>query len=201
MLPDSLAGFVVPLTWTRTNPSKYCSLSVYWNTSDYSGAGLTRSVFRDHGGMQNRMLDLNWDNPIVQVSSSAPYFRMALINMLGDQCWWEGNKILLATLTFILQDTMTVSFDSTLWPQNNHLAFARKDAVTYIPRLIQTEVPPETTLIADFSAIPEIRGSCLHGSVYRVINRISYLMVLGFWGQLHQHRHKSDPYLQRHRIF
>ncbi|UCB51671.1 MAG: hypothetical protein JSV10_06685, partial [Candidatus Zixiibacteriota bacterium] len=24
---DSLAGFVTPLAWTRTNPTKYCSLS------------------------------------------------------------------------------------------------------------------------------------------------------------------------------
>ncbi|MGB2804373.1 MAG: hypothetical protein WBD64_05705, partial [Candidatus Zixiibacteriota bacterium] len=31
---DSIAGFVIPLTWTRTNPAAFCSLDAYWNTSD-----------------------------------------------------------------------------------------------------------------------------------------------------------------------
>jgi PKD repeat protein len=153
LVQDSLAGFVVPLTWTRTNPSKYCSLLAYWNTSDYSGAGLTRSVFRDHGGMQNRMLDLQWYYHVVQDSTTPPYFRMSLIRIM-EQCWWESNKTLLATLTFKLQDTMTVAFDSTFWPPSSRLAFSRKDGVSYIPRLIQTEVPPDTILTADFSAVP-----------------------------------------------
>jgi PKD repeat protein len=155
LVQDSLAGFVIPLTWTRTNPSKYCSLSAYWNTSDYSGAGLTRSVFRDHGGMPNRMLDLQWSIRIVNVSTSEPYLRLvSIITYPWEQAWFEGNKTLLATLTYKLEDSMTVLFDSTFWPSANRLAFVRIDAVSYIPRLIQTEVPPETTLIADFSAYP-----------------------------------------------
>ncbi|MGB2979840.1 MAG: hypothetical protein WBC77_01155, partial [Candidatus Zixiibacteriota bacterium] len=30
---DSIAGFVIPIGWTRTNPTKYCSLSLYWNAN------------------------------------------------------------------------------------------------------------------------------------------------------------------------
>ena len=45
---DSLAGMVIPLTWTRTNPAKYCSLSAYWNTTSTLPASpdFSRSVFR-----------------------------------------------------------------------------------------------------------------------------------------------------------
>jgi PKD repeat protein len=150
---DSIAAFEIPLTWTRTNQSKYCSLSAYWNTSDYSGAGLSRSVFRDHQGMQNRMLDLQWSTRMVTVSTSPPYLRMMVMQMYaGEQYWWESERTLLATLTFKLQDTMTVSFDSTFFPPNTRLKFARRDAMSYTPRLKQLGTTPD--LIADFSASP-----------------------------------------------
>jgi len=32
---DSIVSFVIPLTWTHSNPTAYCSLSAYWNTSSY----------------------------------------------------------------------------------------------------------------------------------------------------------------------
>lgn len=150
---DSIAGFIIPLTWTHTNTPAYCSLSSFWNTSVYSGSDLSRSVFRDHQGMENRMLDLQWSTRIVNVSTSPPYLRMTALQVYaGDQRWWESKRTLLATLTFKLQDTMTVSFDSTFWPPASRLAFARIDAAVYVPRLKQIESTPD--LIADFSASP-----------------------------------------------
>jgi PKD repeat protein len=149
---DSITGFVIPLTWTHSNPSAYCSLSTYWNTDAYTGWELNRSVFRDHGGMQNRMLDLQWEGgSIIDVSTSPPYFRM-MVTPLFEQRWWEGSNILLATLTFKLEDTMTVHIDSTFWPPGGYFAFARYDAATYVPRLYLPQL--DTTLIADFSADP-----------------------------------------------
>ena len=150
---DSITGFTIPLTWTRTNPSAYCSLSAYWNTDAYVGWELNRSVFRDHGGMENRMLDLQWEFRAVDVSTSAPYFRMAVVPTgPSSQGWWEGNRTLLATLTFKLEDTMTVHFDSTLWPPNNRLSFTRYDAHNYVPRLYPP--PSDTVLIPNFCGDP-----------------------------------------------
>jgi hypothetical protein len=129
---DSIAAFTIPLTWTRTNPSAYCSLSAYWNTDAYFGEALKRSIFRNTW-WANRMLDLQW-HQIVQVSTSPPYFRMALLRE-DDQRWWEGKRTLLATLTFRVQDTMTICIDSAFWPPTTTLEFFRIDAPGYVPRL------------------------------------------------------------------
>jgi len=151
-IQDSISAFAIPLTWTRSNPAAYCSLSAYWNTDAYSGWELNRSIFRDHGGMQNRMLDLQWEGgSIVDVSTSPPYFRMSAFPGF-EQRWWEGNRILLATLTFKLEDTMTVHFDSTFWPPSTHLGFVRYDATNYVPRLYLPQL--DTVLIANFSGDP-----------------------------------------------
>ena len=131
---DSIAGFVIPVSWTRTNPAKYCSLSAWWNTNsvmylfpDFS----TRSVFRHKLNESdpsdtlylNRMGVLGsdfvnpgreWDTRIVEVSTDPPYGRMSIVATGSqDQRWWEGDRVLLATLTFVIEDTMTVCMDSS----------------------------------------------------------------------------------------
>ena len=135
---DSIAGFVIPLTWTRTNPSAYCSLGSYWNTN--SVTDLSRSIFQHivEGAdtlYHNRMADLKWGSRILDLSTNPPHFYMWLLpTQSSDQGWWEGNRILLATLTFKIQDTMQVCIDTTFWPPNSRLAFYRSDTVSYIPR-------------------------------------------------------------------
>jgi hypothetical protein len=53
-----------------------------------------------------------------------------------DACrrWWEGSRVLLATLTFIVSDMMHVYMDSTFWPPGGRLEFTRQDAINYVPR-------------------------------------------------------------------
>ena len=41
---------------------------------------------------------------------------------------------LFATITFRIEDTMTVCLDSTLWPPTARLQWSRADGETYIPR-------------------------------------------------------------------
>jgi hypothetical protein len=150
---DSIAGFVIPLTWTRTNPSAFCSLSAYWNTTstlylypDFS----TRSVFRHIVNpadstdtlMHNRMAHLaddfggrDWDSRIVDVSSDEAYARIsAIATGTQDQGWWEGDRILLLTLTYVVEDSMHICVDSSFWPPTGQLLYTRADAKSYVPR-------------------------------------------------------------------
>ena len=151
---DSIAAFVVPLCFTHSNPSKYCSISAYWNTTstlylapDFS----TRSIFRHivegedtlhHNRMADMAADLSgrdWDTRALKVESDSswwvynggldslfvpPHFWMAL-NATGEQddYWWEGSEVLLATMTFKLEDTMQICLDSCFWPPTGRFEF------------------------------------------------------------------------------
>jgi len=154
---DSIGGFVIPLTWTHTNPTKYCSLTSYNNDLCVGTAcdGLppwVLSIFRhviEDGDtvMHNRMMDLSWkpypygpnkedwDTKILELNEDPTYMHMALATSgSDDHWWWEGDRVLLATLTFRIEDTMHVCLDTTFWPPSGHLKFGRFDAETYVPR-------------------------------------------------------------------
>jgi len=149
---DSIAGFVIPLGWTRTNPAKYCSLDAYWNATStlWVYPDFNRSVFRHlvnlsdptdtllHNRMATMAADFSnrdWDTRIVDVSTDGAYARMSIVATgTDDQRWWESDRVLLATLTYVIEDTMTICIDSTFWPPTNELLWSRADGVTYVPR-------------------------------------------------------------------
>jgi hypothetical protein len=167
---DSIAGFIIPLGYTHSNPSKYCSVSAWWNTDwtlwtapDFS----TRSVFRHmvEGTdtlFHNRMADLaadfsgrDWDQRIVELRSDSswfnyvrypdiedsvflpPHFFLSVIatDPVNDQEWWEGSKVLLATMTFKVEDSMQICMDTCWWPPESHLEWINLDASSKVPRL------------------------------------------------------------------
>ncbi len=149
---DSIAGMVVPLTWTHTNPGAYCSLGAWWNNTNlYPYPYRDRSIFRHITDpvtgdtlIHNRMMTLSedfsgreWDTRILELNShpDSAYMHMALVPTgAPDQRWWEGDRVLLATLTFRIEDTMHVCMDTTLWPPSSRLSFSRSDGQTYVPR-------------------------------------------------------------------
>ncbi|MGB2979727.1 MAG: dockerin type I domain-containing protein [Candidatus Zixiibacteriota bacterium] len=148
-IADSVAGFVIPIAWTHTNPSAFCSASAYWNATSalwvYPDFG--RSIFRHivEGTdtlMHNRMGHLGddfmggeWDTRILELDSDLGYARMsAIATGSQDQLWWEGDRVLFATLTLVIEDTMHVCMDTTFWPPTGEFLFSRADAVTYVPR-------------------------------------------------------------------
>lgn len=146
---DSIAGFGIPLCYSHTNPTQYCSLSAYWNTTTYSGGSSARSIFRDlvrapGDTIFNWMMDLYQQDPSVNwafvtlyvktdPNPDSNYIRLLLAStvqpLMGDV-----NSALLATMTFRVQDTMHVSIDSCFWPPQTSLAFSRMDGITYVPR-------------------------------------------------------------------
>ncbi|MCK4403706.1 MAG: hypothetical protein KAW02_01325 [candidate division Zixibacteria bacterium] len=143
---DSIGGFVIPLAWTRTNPSKYCSVTAYWNnTKLFPSSKRVRSIFRHMeispgDTMFNRMMslseleeDLEWDTFVLNLDDTS-HFWLTMVPMSKGLPWWEGDRTLLATITFRIEDTMHVCIDTTFWPPTSRLTFSRIDGQLYIPR-------------------------------------------------------------------
>jgi len=151
---DSITGFHLPLKWSKLGCADSVVLPTYgnWNNKATNRASATfkRSMFRDlvnpHTGVtdSNRytymMSDLGYEDAwSVNVNFKKP--DSAMISMLapGFGKWWEGKKVLLATLTFLVYqsgscDSTGICLDSTFWPPGTNLAFTRYDAVNYVPR-------------------------------------------------------------------
>ncbi|MCK4404030.1 MAG: T9SS type A sorting domain-containing protein [candidate division Zixibacteria bacterium] len=164
---DSISGFAIPLCYTHTNASKYCSVASYWNnTKLFPSSKRVRSIFRHITDpvsgdtlVHNRMMslsepeeDLEWDTIILNLTSDscwyvyeggvesvfvAPriWFSMAPSGPM-DQLWWEGSKVLLATITFKLEDSMTICIDTCWWPPTSNLIFQYELGVRFAtPRI------------------------------------------------------------------
>jgi hypothetical protein len=146
---DSIEDFYMPLCYTHTNPSEYCSLSGYWNNTKLYGAWppslLERSIFRHiiEGGdtlIHNWMMDLSqqepsypaWSTTFLALNGTSD-FRLILGRVI-QPAFWEGSRVLLATMTFKVQDTTTVCIDSCFWAPSGHIAFSRLDHMIYVPR-------------------------------------------------------------------
>jgi hypothetical protein len=151
---DSLAGFVIPLAFTHSNPTKYCSTSAWWNTTnvlylfpDFS----TRSIFRHivnpsdpsdtiyHNqqgvwGSDLVVTGREWETRILDLSTGTDFRLSVVATGTDDQRWPGGSRKLLATMTFRVEDTMTVCIDSTYWPPTNQFLWSRSDSRTYVPR-------------------------------------------------------------------
>lgn len=145
---DSIAGFVVPLTLTHTNPAAYCSASSWWNSTQmiYLAPDFERSVFRHildgpDTLYANRMAQLEgdfsnrgWDLVILNLEDGSNFWLTLVPTAAENQRWWEGDRVLLATMTLRVEDTMHVCIDSTFWPPASHLSFSRSDGQLYTPR-------------------------------------------------------------------
>jgi len=140
---DSIAAFILPLCYTHTNSSKYCSLTSYWNNIiNYTNPW---SVFRhlviEGDTIHNWMMDEyekgygeEWSGIMLHLDGLSLIWFTLIPSGFEDQRFGEANHVLLATMTFKLEDTTTVCVDSCFWPPAIHYNFSRSDAVTYIPR-------------------------------------------------------------------
>ena len=141
---DSIAAFVLPFCYTHNNSSKYCSLSSYWNQILWGTSQRPRSIFRhlpsnDNPVVRNWMMDQyqagrEWNGITLDLDGSSHFWLFLIPSGVEDQRFGPGSRVLLATMTFKLQDTMMVCVDTCYWPPSAHLAYSRSDAVTYIPR-------------------------------------------------------------------
>ena len=147
---DSLAVFTIPLCYTSSNPSANAILPDTCNTTGlFPWPNLHRSIFRhlDCGGdvitnwmmaLSERLDDSQWDTIILDLVGEGEQTQVFWLCMFptgsADQRFWEGSRVLLATMTFRLEDTTTICIDSCFWPPNSRLGFTRSDAASYVPR-------------------------------------------------------------------
>jgi hypothetical protein len=156
---DSVAAFVVPLVfWHQpegTADSVIFPTWDYWNNDAMSPylPWINRSMFR-HGcsgeDVKNRMLEMveagktawnvytDFEEHSCEGDSGRCSFSVVPMSP-GCQRWWEGSRVLLATLTFHVYmaagaDTTEIGIDSTFWPPQSQLTFTRHDAVVYFPQ-------------------------------------------------------------------
>jgi hypothetical protein len=152
-IQDSLAAIVVPLKFWHVPEG--CADSVIfpfvsqsWNNPDISPyfPWINRSMFRSTCGDSNRLLEMvkvgkaawNVYTDVESHDGDSGHVNLNVVPMsAGCQRWWEGSRVLLATLTFHVYmseacDTTKICFDSTFWEPNN-LTFVRYDAVLYFP--------------------------------------------------------------------
>ncbi len=161
---DSIAAFCIPLRYWHSNPSKYCSLSSSYNQTYPLWINNDRCIFRHLPNSQNPteynwMMSLaeqlqgqEWDFTFVDLGTEVEHFFLVMVPIgEPDQLFWEGSRVLLATMTFQVEDTMTVCVDSAFWPPSDRLAFAREDGETYVPR---------HNLEYCFSVVYSARGDC-----------------------------------------
>jgi len=147
---DSLCGVTIPLCYTHTNPTKYCSVSYDWNNLflyPFPDPLLERSIFRHfispetdtvrHNWMmsQSQLLSgVEWDYRVLFLDDTSHFWLSAMRTGLEDQMLSATSRVLLATITFRTEDTMTICIDSCFWPPTGRLSFIRGDAFSQTPR-------------------------------------------------------------------
>ncbi|NIN00825.1 MAG: hypothetical protein GTO24_22910 [candidate division Zixibacteria bacterium] len=145
---DSISAFVIFLCYQHTNPDKYCSLTNYWNNVSLPPfPGTDRSVFRhfiegEDTLIHNWMMDLSqqdllleWDTRALNLDGTSHFWFALYPTGSEDQRFGEGSRVLLATMTFKVQDTTTICIDSCFAPiPIGPLKFTRSDACSYVPR-------------------------------------------------------------------
>jgi hypothetical protein len=143
---DSIAGMIFVMEYTHTNPSKYCSVTGYWNEISWNPNKLPRSIFRhlimDSDTIHNWMMDRfeaghgeEWSTITLDLDGTNTIWFCLIPSSSKDQRFGDGSHVLLATMTFRLEDTTTICVDTCFWPPEYlGLCFLRSDAVSYIVR-------------------------------------------------------------------
>ncbi|KPK77632.1 MAG: hypothetical protein AMJ89_02095, partial [candidate division Zixibacteria bacterium SM23_73] len=156
---DSIAAFVIPLLFHHQSTGGADSVIFpfepqSWNNPDISPyfPWMDRSMFRHFVDSRtgdivyyNRMLQMvenfhaAWNvytdiDSVASEGDSGHVFLGMPVMSATCQRWGEGERTLLATLTFIITDTMHICIDSPFWPPASNLTFTRHDAAIYFPR-------------------------------------------------------------------
>jgi hypothetical protein len=139
---DSIGTFAMPFCYEQmTNTAKYCSVSGYWNNCylyPYPDYLLQNSIFQHflnpsdptdtlvHNWMMNqsqKMTGEEWDTFILNLDGTSHFWLAMFPTGVEDHLFEAGSRILLATITFRLEDTMTVCLDTCFWPPTSNLCF------------------------------------------------------------------------------
>jgi hypothetical protein len=145
---DSIAGMVIPLCFTSSNAGANVTIPASKNNADvYPWPDLENSIFRHMPSMadpqeHNWMMDLSelwwigpeWDTRILDIGAGDHFWLSIVPTGTPDQRFPGGSRLLTATMTFTVEDSVTICIDTCFWPPTQRLAFSRSDAVTYFPQ-------------------------------------------------------------------
>lgn len=151
---DSVAGMVISLCFYSGNPAANVRVDPNYNRCGagdlYPSPDLDRSIFRHLPGMEDpqirnwmmdlseQQMDLEWHTRILDLGTHNGVLdssRLALVpTRPANQMFCGGSRVLVATMTFTVDDTTTICLDTCFWPPTHGQLFARSDDVTYIPR-------------------------------------------------------------------
>jgi len=165
---DSISGFQIPLSWYAQAyggcnfDSVTCPTDAFWNNTNTSQfvPSFKRSVFRDiedtHSGdtTYNRFARMvnddylpMWETVLnITSSGNAGHVWLSVIAGGSARRWWEGSRVLLATITFlvygmeretcecVIPGGVEICMDTMLWPPTGLLNFCRIDAMCVTPR-------------------------------------------------------------------
>jgi hypothetical protein len=143
---DSIPAMCIALCFTSSNLAANVVLDPSYNGVHlHPSPELNQSIFRHIPSMEspvenNWMMDLaeegsgeEWDSRILDLSQGDNFW-LAINSGPQDPGFPGGRLVLVATMTFTVEDTTTICLDSCWWPPAHGLLFARSDEVTYIPR-------------------------------------------------------------------
>jgi hypothetical protein len=139
---DSISTFVMPFCYEQmTNTAMYCSVSGYWNNSylyPYPDHLLQNSIFRHyinpddsadtlvHNWMMSqsqKMTGEEWNTFILNIDGTSHFWLAMIPSGAEDHLFEAGSRILLMSMTFMVEDTMTVCLDTCFWPPTSNLCF------------------------------------------------------------------------------
>jgi subtilisin family serine protease len=145
---DSIAGFTIPLCYTSSNASANATIpAAKNNTNVYPFPGLDNSIFRHMPDMATRteenwlmayseaLMGQEWDTRVLDLGVGDRFWISIVPTGAQDKKFAGGSRELTATVTFTVDDSTDICLDTCFWPPNGRLAFARSDAVTYVPRI------------------------------------------------------------------
>ena len=168
---DSIAAMCIALCFTSSNPAANPTIEVsHNNTNVFPQPNLEGSIFRHLPGMDdpqehNWMMGLGeqglgqeWDTRILDLGIGNHFWLAVVPTGAPDPRFCGGSRVLVATMTFTLDDTTTLCVDTCFWPPTHGQLFSRTDAVTYIPR---DNVPYCTAIVSQCpDQDPNDNGDC-----------------------------------------
>ncbi|UCB52663.1 MAG: hypothetical protein JSV10_00800 [Candidatus Zixiibacteriota bacterium] len=145
---DSISAMLIELCFTSSNPDANALIeAVHNNVNLYPFPDLSNSIFRHLPGMDdpqihNWMMDLSeqemgleWDTRVLDLGGGTHFWFRPVRTGPQDQGFCGGSRILLASITFTLDDTTTICIDTCHSPiPEGPLDFATAWVEVYTPR-------------------------------------------------------------------
>ena len=80
-----------------------------------------------------QLIELEWDTRILDLGGGDHFWLSLVPTGWQDQRFPGGSRVLVATMTFTVEETTTICMDVDYWSGGSGVCFSRSDAITYTP--------------------------------------------------------------------